>query len=125
MRFPTPANLVDLAEAIPARYRALVFVGAYGGPRIGELAALRQSRVDLRAGAVTVAEILNESKGKLVAGPPNTRAGRRAGGSPAGATPKGGHRARGAHLGQLHPGRCGHQTIPWPVGEGRGHPVRD
>jgi hypothetical protein len=46
MRFLTPANLVDLAEAIPARYRALVFVGAYGGP-------------------------------------------------PAGATPKGGHRARG------------------------------
>jgi integrase len=62
MRFLTPANLVDLAEAIPARYRALVFVGAYGGLRIGELAGLRQSGVDLLAGAVTVAEILTESK---------------------------------------------------------------
>jgi integrase len=62
MRFLTPAEIVDLAEAIHARYRALVFVGAYGGLRIGELAGLRQSRVDLLAGAVTVAEILTESR---------------------------------------------------------------
>jgi integrase len=77
MRFLTPAEIVDLAEAIHARHRALVFVGAYGGLRIGELAGLRQSRVDLPAGAVTVAEILTEVKGKLIAGPPKTRAGRR------------------------------------------------
>jgi integrase len=56
MRFLTPAEIVDLAEAIHARHRALVFVGAYGGLRIGELAGLRPSRVDLPAGAVTVAE---------------------------------------------------------------------
>jgi hypothetical protein len=37
MRFLTPAEIVDLAEAIHARYRALVFVGAYGGLRMGEL----------------------------------------------------------------------------------------
>jgi hypothetical protein len=37
-----------------------VFVGAYGGLRIGELAGLRPSRVDLLAGAVTVAEILTD-----------------------------------------------------------------
>jgi integrase len=36
-----PAEIVDLAEVIHARYRALVFVGAYGGRRIGELAGLR------------------------------------------------------------------------------------
>jgi hypothetical protein len=30
MRFLTPAEILDLAEAIHARYRALVFVGAYG-----------------------------------------------------------------------------------------------
>jgi hypothetical protein len=47
-----------------------VFVGAYGGLRIGELAGLRQSRVDLLAGAAAVAEILIEVKGKLIAGPP-------------------------------------------------------
>jgi integrase len=45
MRFLTPAEIVDLAEAIHARYRALVFVGAYAGLRIGELAGLRPSRV--------------------------------------------------------------------------------
>jgi integrase len=59
-----------------------VSVGAYGGLRIGELAGLRQSRVDLPATAVTVAEILTEVKGKLIAGPPKTRAGRRTVGLP-------------------------------------------
>ncbi len=58
MRFLTPAEIVDLAEAIHARYRALVFVGAYGGLWMGELAGLRQSRVDLPAEAITVAETL-------------------------------------------------------------------
>jgi integrase len=77
-----PAEIIDLAEAIHARYRALVFVGAYGGFRIGELAGLRPGRVDLLAGAVTVAEILTEVKGKLIAGPPKTRAGRRTVGLP-------------------------------------------
>jgi hypothetical protein len=40
------------------------------------------SRVDLLAGAVTVAEILTEVQGKLIAGPPKTRAGRRTVGLP-------------------------------------------
>jgi hypothetical protein len=34
-----------------------------------ELAGLRQGRVDRLVGAVTVAEILTEVKGKLIAGP--------------------------------------------------------
>jgi integrase len=82
MRFLTPAEIVDLAEAIHARYRALVFVGAYGGLRIGELAGLRRGRVDLLRGAVTVAETVTEVKGKLFFGPPKTRAGRRTVGLP-------------------------------------------
>jgi hypothetical protein len=65
MRFLTPAEIVDLAEAIHARYRALVFVGAYGGCGSG-LAGLRPSRV-CRPRAVTLAEILTEVKGKLIA----------------------------------------------------------
>jgi len=36
---------------------------------MGELAGLRQGLVDLLVGAVTVAEILTEVKGKLIAGP--------------------------------------------------------
>jgi integrase len=82
MRFLTPTEIVALAEAIHARYRTLVFVGAYGGLRIGELAGLRWSRVDLLSGAVTVAEIVTEVKGKLFIGPPKTRAGRRTVGLP-------------------------------------------
>ncbi|HET7517181.1 MAG TPA: hypothetical protein VFN05_05690 [Actinomycetes bacterium] len=39
MRFLTPAEVAALADAIEARYCALVLVGAYGGLRIGELAA--------------------------------------------------------------------------------------
>jgi integrase len=45
--------------------------------RIGELAALRRSRVDFATGIVDVAETVNELKGKLVVGPPKTRASRR------------------------------------------------
>jgi integrase len=44
----------------------LVFVGAYGGLRIGELARLRRTRVDLA-----------EVQGKLHSGPPKTKASRR------------------------------------------------
>ena len=35
MRFLTPTEIVHVAEVIHPRYRALVFVGAYGGLRIG------------------------------------------------------------------------------------------
>jgi integrase len=77
MRYLNPAEIADLADKIHPAYRALVFVGAYGGLRIGELAALRRSRVDFTAGTVDVAETVNELKGKLVVGPPKTRASRR------------------------------------------------
>ena len=66
----------QLAPGDPG-YQALVFVGAYGGLRIGELAGLRRSRVDLDAGTVDVAETVVEVEGRLLFGPPKTRAGRR------------------------------------------------
>ena len=47
-----------------------------------ELAGLRRRRVDLMRGAVTVAEIVTEVKGKLFFGPPKTRASRRTVGLP-------------------------------------------
>jgi integrase len=61
---------------------ALVLVGAYGGLRIGELAGLRRSRVDLLRGTVEVAEIITEVGGRLHMGPPKTRASRRTVGLP-------------------------------------------
>jgi integrase len=66
----------------PPSYRALVLVGADGGLRIGELAGLRRSRVDLLRGTVEVAEIVTEVGGRLRVGPPKTRASRRTVGLP-------------------------------------------
>jgi integrase len=81
VRFLTPAEIARLADAIRSRYHALVLAGAYGGLRIGELAGLRRSRVDLR-GTVEVAEIVTEVGGRLRVGPPKTRASRRTVGLP-------------------------------------------
>ena len=82
MRFLTPAEIARLVDAIRPGYRALVLVGAYGGLRIGELAGLRRSRVDLLRGTVEVAEIVTEVGGRLRVGPPKTHASRRTVGLP-------------------------------------------
>jgi integrase len=77
MRFLQPAEIAHLAEAMHERYRSLVYLGAYGGLRAGEMFGLRRSRLDLMRGRVDVAEIAVEVRGKLFYGPPKTRAGRR------------------------------------------------
>jgi integrase len=77
MRFLTPAEIGALAEAIEPRYRAMVIFDAYCGLRLGELAGLRRSRVDLLHRQVRVSEIAVEVKGELLFGPPKTRAGYR------------------------------------------------
>ena len=40
MRFPSPAEVWKLADAIGPEYRALILLGAFGGLRIGEMAGL-------------------------------------------------------------------------------------
>jgi len=57
------------------RYRALIYTAAYCGLRIGELAALRRSRVDLLHRRLTVAETLVEVRGELIFNPPKTARG--------------------------------------------------
>jgi integrase len=52
MRFLTPKQVAALADVIDPRHRALVFVGAYGGLRIGALAGLRRRHVDMLRGVV-------------------------------------------------------------------------
>ena len=77
MRFLDPDEVATLAESIDARYRPLVLVGAYSGLRIGEMAGLRRSRVDLHRGRVDVVEALVEVNGRHHFGPAKTRQGRR------------------------------------------------
>jgi integrase len=76
-RFLTPAEIARLASIIQPRFRALILVSAYGGLRIGELAGLRRGRVDTTRATVTVLEIATDVSGRLVFGPPKTRAARR------------------------------------------------
>ena len=77
----TPAQVEDLANAMTAvapRYRALVWLGCYAGPRIGELLALRWSDVDFLRSTVTISRKVVEVTGLgLVEGPTKTKAGRR------------------------------------------------
>jgi integrase len=119
MRYLNPAEVATLAGRIHPRYRALGFVGAYGGRRIGELAALRRSRVELDAGVVDVAETTNELKGQArvraaedqgepAQGQPAGRRGGRAGRAAAAPGPPDGLRAPGAR----RPGAAGLQLPP-------------
>lgn len=72
MRFLGAKEVQRLAEEIDPRYRALVYLGAYGGLRFGELSGLRAWRVDPARSEVRVAEILVEVRGELLFGPPKT-----------------------------------------------------
>ena len=74
----TVAQVLDLAERIPSRFRVLVLLAAFTSLRYGELVALRRSDVDPKAGTVTVrATLVERSDGSLTFGPPKTDAGKR------------------------------------------------
>lgn len=76
-----PATLAELAAvvvALPARYRPMALLAAWCALRFGELAELRRSDVDLKAGTITVARGVVRTKAhtRLVKDP-KTEAGRR------------------------------------------------
>ena len=72
------AMLAGAMEQVAPRYRALVWVGCYAGPRIGELAALRWSDIDLDARTLTISRKVVEVTGHgMVEGNTKTKAGRR------------------------------------------------
>jgi uncharacterized protein (DUF3084 family) len=52
----TPDQVDDLAAAVPNRYRALIYVLAFGGLRWGEACALRRFRCDVLRARLDVAE---------------------------------------------------------------------
>lgn len=72
----TIAQVWELADAVEARFRALVLTGAFTGLRRGELFGLTRRRVDLLHRTITVAEQRQQLRdGSLVVGPPKTAAG--------------------------------------------------
>ena len=72
MHFLEAGQVDALAGAIDDRYRALVYLAAYGGLRAGELVALKVSRVNTLAGTLEVAEAASEVRGRLTFGPTKT-----------------------------------------------------
>lgn len=75
---PTIAQVFALADAVAARYRALVLLAAFGGLRRGELFGLTRHDFDLLHRTVDVRTQRQESKrGAQLVGPPKTAAGRR------------------------------------------------
>jgi integrase len=77
---PRPAVVLDdvlrIAGAVPDRWKAFVLVAAFGGLRIGELAALTRDHVDLEHGSVAVvASASYLPGGQRHVGPPKSEAG--------------------------------------------------
>ena len=68
-RAAAPDHRPDLALAVR--------LAAYGGPRAGELWALRRRSVDLAGPALLITESVTEVRGKLVVTPPKTGVSRR------------------------------------------------
>lgn len=60
-----PADLVRLADAVPAPYRALILVGGVLGLRWGEAIAMRTCDIDFMRRTVTVAQVVEEVAGHL------------------------------------------------------------
>jgi integrase len=77
-KIPTIDQVFALADAVPARHRALILVAAFSGLRRGELFGLRRSDIDVEAQTVTV-ELQRQqlANGQHVIGPPKSDAGRR------------------------------------------------
>jgi integrase len=74
----TVAQVYDLSEMVPVRFRALILMAAFTSLRYGELAALRRRDVDLGRATVTVrATLVERQDGSVTFGPPKTEAGTR------------------------------------------------
>ena len=72
------AQVYELAEAIAPEYRAMVLLATFTGLRLGEIRALKKSRLDLLHLKVRVVEQYQQlANGEQVLGPPKTDAGRR------------------------------------------------
>jgi integrase len=68
----TAEEVESLATVVPAPYRPLIHVLAYGGLRWGEATALRRPRCDLVSGRLIVAESLADVNGRAIFGQTKT-----------------------------------------------------
>lgn len=75
----TPAEVVTIAESVPERYRAAVFVAAWCGLRFGELIELRRKDVhcDDNRMSLKVSRSATRVGNRIITGPPKTDAGNR------------------------------------------------
>lgn len=72
------AQVFQLAEEVPERYRALILLTVFGCLRWGEVTALQRRDLDVDAGTVRIRHAYSENaQGRLALGPPKSRAGRR------------------------------------------------
>ena len=77
-RFTTMAELLELTEVTPERYRAMVLTAGLAGLRQGELLALRRGDLDLGAGVIHVRRKRQQlDSGEVIEGPPKSEAGKR------------------------------------------------
>jgi len=68
-------EVVALAAAMPAQYRAMILLAAWYALRYGELSELRRGDVDLDAGVVRVRRAVVRVKGEPLVGTPKSTAG--------------------------------------------------
>jgi len=73
----TLAQVYALADAVGARWQAMVLLATFCGLRFGELAALTRDRLDLKHATVTITEDLDELGGRLQRGEVKSAASRR------------------------------------------------
>ena len=77
-RFLSQAEVQEVIEAMPDRYRALVLVGAYGGLRWGEAAGLTRANIDVSRSRLIVSSTAVEVNGNITLGnEPKTRRSKR------------------------------------------------
>lgn len=74
----TVAQVLALADAVPARFRALVLVASFAGLRYGEVMALERRDIDLEGPSVRVRQAYTQVTGRgSVLEPAKSKAGRR------------------------------------------------
>ena len=110
----SPAELNELADAMPDRWRALTLVSGWCGLRIGEAAGLRRGDVDLANGVLRIAQTAQYvgTPARLVIGPPKSARGARLVHMPAHVT-----RALAEHLARRE--GLGTQDFVWTRGSGQ------